>query len=359
VRDILRTGRHARRPVLAPREPSSALFPAAPLVDPAVRTNRRWKGTTMLRIHRRRSAFTLIELLVVIAIIAILIALLVPAVQKVRGAAARTQCLNNLKQIGLAMHAYEGAHRSFPRARNAWPLVHSSLSRLLPYVEQENLQRLVDYTTPPTSAQNAFASQTKVALFLCPTDAANGQVPGIPDFGTNYVANNGSGAVGFGLIASGDGLFTQTPVRIADIRDGTSNTAAFSESIIGNGVLPTGFPPADPRLVVLEVPGGSDPTPAACTSGAGVWSARRGAKWIDGHYGNTLYNHYYPPNSTNWDCGNGSHNKGLSTARSYHENGVHTLFADGSVRQLGDSISLYNWRALSTRAGEEVIQLED
>src|SRR5947209_8353366 len=111
---------------------------------------------------RRRSAFTLIELLVVIAIIAILIALLVPAVQKVREAAARLSCTNNLKQIGLAMHAYEGTYKAFPQARNAYPLVHSALSRLLPFVEQANLQRLVDYTTPVTSPQNVAASQKMV-----------------------------------------------------------------------------------------------------------------------------------------------------------------------------------------------------
>src|SRR5262245_17270568 len=211
-----------------------------------------------------RSGFTLIELLVVIAIIAILIGLLLPAIQKVRAAAARLKCQNNLKQIGLALHNYEGAYQAFPQARNAWPLVHSALSRLLPFVEQDNLQRLCDYTTPPTSATNLAASQTRVGLFICPSDGANGQVPGTPDLGSNYVANNGSGTIGFGLIASGDGLFTQVPVRIGDITDGTSNTVAFSESTLGNGIVPTGTVPGDARLVVLEVPGGNDPTPADC-----------------------------------------------------------------------------------------------
>src|SRR3954468_17665149 len=100
---------------------------------------------------RARRGFTLIELLVVIAIIAILIALLVPAVQKVREAAARTQCINNMKQVGLAMHNYHGVKNAFPPARLAFATrkIHSALSRLLPYLEQDNLAKTLDYDAPP------------------------------------------------------------------------------------------------------------------------------------------------------------------------------------------------------------------
>ena len=305
---------------------------------------------------RSRSAFTLIELLVVIAIIAILIALLVPAVQKVREAASRTQCTNNLKQLGLALHNHHDSIKKFPPARNPWPLVHSPLARLLPYVEQENLQRLVVFTQPVSSPANQAASQTAVPIFLCPTDVGDGRVPGSLHAGTNYVANVGTGTVGFGLIASGDGVFTQSPMGFRDLIDGSSNTAAFSETLLGNGTTSAGATPASAQREVLEVPGGSDPTPAACAGAAGAWSGQRSAKWIDGHYGNALYNHFYMPNAREWDCGNGSHNKGLSTARSLHPGGVNMLFCDGSVRFVTNSVSQFTWRGMATRDGGEVLE---
>jgi len=312
-----------------------------------------------------RRAFTLIELLVVIAIIAILIGLLLPAVQKVREAANRLKCENNLKQLGLAMHNYESAYQEFPQGRNQYPKVVSAPARLLAFVEQENLQKLVNYDGTLADPQNVAASKTRVGLFVCPSDPANGQVRGMTDFGTNYVACNGTGLLfdsagnlaGYAKIPDGNGIFAQTPVRIADILDGTSNTAAFSESTLGNGMVPpTGSAPPDPRLVILEVPGGNDPTPADCDGMNGTWAANRGGQWINGHFGNTLYNHYYAPNPVGkWDCGNASHNKALSTARSFHNGGVNVLLADGSVRFVRDGIQLSAWRALATRAGGEVL----
>jgi prepilin-type processing-associated H-X9-DG protein len=87
----------------------------------------------------------------------------------------------------------------------------------------------------------------------------------------------------------------------------------------------------------------------------GTWAVNRGGQWINGHFGNTLYNHYYPPNPVGkWDCGNKSHNKALSTARSYHTGGVNLALADGSIRFVYDSVSLTTWRALATRASGDI-----
>ena len=193
----------------------------------------------------RRYAFTLIELLVVIAIIAVLIGLLLPAVQKVREAAARMKCQNNLKQIGLSLHNYETPMSNMPPARATSSLVHSALSRLLPYCEQESLQKLVDYNVTIATVPNPTASATRVPFFVCPTDPANGQVTGSATAGSNYVVCNGPGVLNIAGVTNtlhlniGDGPFQLTPRRIAEITDGTSNTVALSETTLG-----TGSPPA-------------------------------------------------------------------------------------------------------------------
>jgi prepilin-type N-terminal cleavage/methylation domain-containing protein/prepilin-type processing-associated H-X9-DG protein len=333
----------------------------------------------------KRPAFTLIELLVVIAIIAILIGLLLPAVQKIRESANRLKCSNNLKQLGLALHNYEGVNGYFPPGRAAYPLVVSAQGRILSYIEQDNLDRGVDVTQVPLYNSNpaAFplppgnylASITPVKLFVCPSDPMNGRNPNAfatrPDgtvsttdryAGINYVACIGSGdgspdntGTWWGQYKTSDGLFGQNPVTIGAVTDGLSNTAAFSESTMGNGQPDTAGPtPTKAALQVLTLPGSTVTSDANCAAG-GTWSNMRGAKWINGHYADCNYNHHLLPNDGRWDCSNASHNPGQAAARSYHAGGVNLLLGDGSVRFVRNSIDPVTWRALGTRAGGEVL----
>ncbi len=316
---------------------------------------------------RRSRGFTLVELLVVIAIIAVLIALLLPAVHQAREAARRTQCKNNLKQIGLAIHNYEATHTVFPPGRLGFPMVFSVQAHILPYVDGGSLYNLIDFNTAPNFGapsspmkQNEIAARMVIRSYLCPSDF--GRVTG-SDFGpTNYMACAGSGAPPVAnSIKTGDGvMFSGSSIRFADIGDGVSNTACFGEQTLGAGgnpSSPAGGPPGHPEVEVLELTGATPTTPAACVVGAGGsnWSGLRGAKWMNGHYGDTLYNHFLPPNAKQFDCGNASHNFGLTAARSRHVGGVHVSLCDGSVRFVSENVNLTLWQALATRWGGEVV----
>ena len=163
-------------------------------------------------------------------------------------------------------------------------------------------------------------------------------------------------------------------VKFSEVLDGLSNTVAASEQVMGMGYnggsgssaapsIAATTAPVKPDLQVLNLTAaqndtitGTDPSPANCVVGAtGFWSGIRGARWMNGHYGDTLYNHGLTPNSKNFDCGNLSHNAGLTAARSRHTGGVVVLLCDGSVRFVSDNINAATWSGLATRSGAEVI----
>ena len=337
----------------------------------------------MTRIRHR--GFTLIELLVVIAIIAVLIALLLPAVQSAREAARRAQCTNNMKQIGLALHNYHQSVGTFPMgntigyayvgSQTSWGTF-SAHALMLPYLEQTPVYNSCNFNWNiwyGTGARiNATVWNTKVNVFLCPSDAKAGQTSI-----NSYYGSFGTGTQPWSNNTNGIFPVENSSNPIAAVTDGTSNTIAYVEGLVGDFVnlrVPwrqyvSGVPGNggiqlyDARQNLPGVMGLAQQCMLAIQTNPGS-NNDRGYRWQTGSPGLTLTNIIITPNSPQypfsgcrWDCsaGCGVDFGHLHVPSSLHPGGVNVLFADGSVRFVKSSVQQMTWMALGSMNGGEVI----
>jgi prepilin-type N-terminal cleavage/methylation domain-containing protein len=325
-----------------------------------------------MKTSRDRAAFTLVELLVVIAIIGILIALLLPAVQAAREAARRMSCSNNLKQVGLALHNYHDTFKRFPPSAilpfgatfDSW----SVQARLLPFLEQANLEDLIDWNFAYSVQPNV--TKMRVATYLCPSEIRDIERPdgALTHYPLNYGINLGTWFVyDPNTRRGGDGLSHPNGLtNMASVADGTSNTLAFAEVKAWNPYLRDGGTPSAPGTPI--------PTdPASVVAFGGSFKSNSGhTEWVDGRVHQTGFTGTFPPNteipyvsgSQTYDIDFTSSREGKTTnqityavvnSRSYHPGGAQVLLTDGSARFVSETIERITWRSLTTRDGREVV----
>ena len=348
-----------------------------------------------MRTRAKRIGFTLIELLVVIAIIAILIGLLLPAVQKVREAAARAKCSNNLKQMGLAAHNFESTYQTLPpgewtRSTDGGSSRPSLGAVILGYLEQANKFNQFDFTKDvQTGAVNFPAQAQDVPTFICPSETSSAAMVNTTSAltlgRTNYFGSIGAVADARLNSDSRGGVFFapatkpgETPKGnpITAISDGTSNTAMFAEVMraqTANSATPdytTNVNTSTDLSVLPAAPLGQDGRVAGGCAGGTVTRLINyvGLQYYRGGINhNSFYSHTLPPNwnrntsnpaTQKYNCGDTSFRRTHTAASSYHTGGVNVGMADGSIRFVRDSVDFLAWQAAGTKAGGEVLALD-
>lgn len=306
-----------------------------------------------IQIVAGRPGFTLIELIVVIALIGLLLAMILPAVQQARESARRAMCQSNLRQMGIALHSYESTHGCFPNFDDLSDRVYVEL---LPYLDQAPLHSAVHEFW---SAPQKPASSMNVPVYVCPSETIacdeRGRGPG---YYPSYLINQGSGRQAYGL----NGFDHYPVLQAADVLDGMSQTAAFSEKLIHTATMEESqIVPDDRRFWAIPRPlQGADELDAFAASCLNEgYVGDRGTDPIPFIISNAGYNHILTPNSPScWngpEQGDGGGKYAARTSSSFHTGGVNLLLADGSCRFIGNSIDRAVWRGLGSRNGEEVV----